>query len=157
VTSSALRSSYPRERASSIHLIHIMEILVYQVLEHNLLFKILKLKKIYKIFLSVNNSIMWDITTCSPLKVTRHFVGTCSLHLHGRKIIETRNLLCFATRFILASYLLIIWPWRWRRNISPNRLLAFNGLHGFISQSIRLHNHRCEDLGSYISHCFSWV
>jgi hypothetical protein len=28
----------------------------------------------------VKSSIFWDITQCSPLKVNRHFVGTCHLH-----------------------------------------------------------------------------
>jgi hypothetical protein len=30
----------------------------------------------------INNSIFWDTKLCSPLKVKRHFGGTCRLHLH---------------------------------------------------------------------------
>jgi hypothetical protein len=33
----------------------------------------------------VVSSIYWDITLCSPLKVSRRF-GTCCLHLQGRRI-----------------------------------------------------------------------
>jgi hypothetical protein len=28
----------------------------------------------------------------------------------------------------------LIWPWRWKRYIPPNRRLTFNGLHGVISR-----------------------
>jgi hypothetical protein len=29
----------------------------------------------------MNNSVVWDITPCSPLKVNRRFGRTCRLHL----------------------------------------------------------------------------
>jgi hypothetical protein len=32
----------------------------------------------------------WDIT-CSPLKVNRHYVGACCLHLQGKKVGQARN------------------------------------------------------------------
>jgi hypothetical protein len=36
-------------------------------------------------------TIFWDITPCSPLKVSRCFGETYRLHLHGRKISRVRN------------------------------------------------------------------
>jgi hypothetical protein len=36
-------------------------------------------------------TVFWDITPCSPLKVSRHFGGTFRIHLHDRKISRTRN------------------------------------------------------------------
>jgi hypothetical protein len=33
----------------------------------------------------MKSSVFWDITTCSPLKVSRRFGGTCNLHLRESK------------------------------------------------------------------------
>jgi hypothetical protein len=38
----------------------------------------------------MKRAIFWDIT-CSPLKVSRCFGGTCHLHLQDRKISQARN------------------------------------------------------------------
>jgi hypothetical protein len=35
--------------------------------------------------------IFWDISSCSPLKVSRHFRETCRLHLQGWRISQARN------------------------------------------------------------------
>jgi hypothetical protein len=40
---------------------------------------------------SVNSSVFWDITPCSPLKVNVRFGGTCRLLLHGGRIIQARK------------------------------------------------------------------
>jgi hypothetical protein len=84
----------------------------------------------------LKSTIFWDITPCRPLKVNRHFGGTYS-HL--------------LSRWYLAR---LIWPWRWRRYAPPKRRLTVNGLHGIKSQKIvllrTLHNHRCDNLKSYI-------
>jgi hypothetical protein len=34
----------------------------------------------------MENIIFWDITPCSPLKVSRHFGGKYHLHLRGPKV-----------------------------------------------------------------------
>jgi hypothetical protein len=39
----------------------------------------------------MKNSIFWDITPCSTLKVSQHFGGTCRLHLQGRRMMQARN------------------------------------------------------------------
>jgi hypothetical protein len=39
----------------------------------------------------MKNSVIWDITPCSPLKVNRRFRGTSRVHLQGRRISEARN------------------------------------------------------------------
>jgi hypothetical protein len=39
----------------------------------------------------MKNTIFWDITPCSPLKVNQHFGGTYSLQLQGRRISLARN------------------------------------------------------------------
>jgi hypothetical protein len=59
----------------------------------------------------VKSTIFRDITPCSPLKVSRRFGGKYLLNFQD-------------------------WPWRWRRYVSPKRQLTFNGLHGFVSQTI---------------------
>jgi hypothetical protein len=87
----------------------------------------------------MKSSIFWDITPCSPLKVNRSFRGKCRFHFQNRS--QARNererrwkieLLCwFLAWFILR-------PWRWRRLFPPKRRLSFNGLHGVVSQKIKL-------------------
>jgi hypothetical protein len=61
----------------------------------------------------------------------------------GSKINRARNQLKnrwqaehVLSRWFLAQ--LILRPWRWRRTVSPKRRLLFNGLHGVISQKIKL-------------------
>jgi hypothetical protein len=39
----------------------------------------------------MKSNIVWDITSCSPLKFNRSFGGTYRLHLHGRRISRARN------------------------------------------------------------------
>jgi hypothetical protein len=36
-------------------------------------------------------SVFWDITPCMPLKVSRHFGGTCRFQLQGWRVSRTRN------------------------------------------------------------------
>jgi hypothetical protein len=38
----------------------------------------------------------------------------------------------------IASNIMAIWPWRWKRNFPPKRRLIFDELRGFISQKIGL-------------------
>jgi hypothetical protein len=54
------------------------------------------------------STIFWDITPCSPLRVSRSFGGTCSLHLQGQK----------------------------GRYVPPKLWLTLNGLHDVISQKM---------------------
>jgi hypothetical protein len=39
----------------------------------------------------MKSSIFWDIMSCSPLKVTPRFGGTCRLHLQIRRMSQTTN------------------------------------------------------------------
>jgi hypothetical protein len=39
----------------------------------------------------LKSSVIWDITPCSLLKVSRRFRGTCCLHLQGQRITQARN------------------------------------------------------------------
>jgi hypothetical protein len=39
----------------------------------------------------VKSSFLWDITPCSPLKVSQHFKGTCRPYLQGQIISQARN------------------------------------------------------------------
>jgi hypothetical protein len=76
----------------------------------------------------MRNSIFWDITPCSPLKVNRRFEGTYRLHLHGWRKCEARNN-------------------AWKK-APPKRWLTSNGLHGIISEGT-------EIFRKYISYEFS--
>jgi hypothetical protein len=67
----------------------------------------------------LKSSIFWNITTCSLLKFSRRFEGTCRLHLQNQLI------------------WLILRPQRWRRQVPPKRSLTFNGLYSLVSQKIK--------------------
>jgi hypothetical protein len=56
---------------------------------------------------TMKNSIFWDITPHSPVKVDRRFGGTYCLRLQGRRVSEARNQHkdLFAVCFILVSCL----------------------------------------------------
>jgi hypothetical protein len=69
------------------------------------------------------SSILWDITPCTPSKISRFGV-------------TWRICLLPALRWFLAW--LILRPWRGRPHVTPQRRLTFNGLHGVISQKIDL-------------------
>jgi hypothetical protein len=60
----------------------------------------------------MKNSIFWDTTPCSPLKVNRHFGGTCGLHVLGRRINHARKM----------------------NKAGSKQKLIFNGLRGVTSQ-----------------------
>jgi hypothetical protein len=39
----------------------------------------------------MKSATFWDITLCSPLKVTRRFGGTYRLHLQGQRMSQAKN------------------------------------------------------------------
>jgi hypothetical protein len=96
-------------------------------------------------FVWLKNTIFWAVTPCSPLKVNRHFGGTCRLYLQDRRINWARY--HRQSRWQVR-------PSRWRQYVSPKRRLTCNGLHGVISQNI-VYNHRCENLRSYVRMLFN--
>jgi hypothetical protein len=53
-------------------------------------------------YCNMKSSIFWDITPCSPFKVSRRFGGTCRLHLQRRRISQARNFQR-TTRFITTA------------------------------------------------------
>jgi hypothetical protein len=73
---------------------------------------------------------LWDIRSCSPLKVNQRFGGICLLHFQ----VANRALLAACLCWFLASLNLRLW--RWRSYIPPKRRLIFTGLYGVISQMI---------------------
>jgi hypothetical protein len=78
----------------------------------------------------MNNSIFWDMTLCSPLKVNRRFGGAFRLNLQCLRISQARNQREAGSKHSLA----LLRPWRWERHVPLKRRLFFNGLHGVISQ-----------------------
>jgi hypothetical protein len=63
--------------------------------------------------LYLKNSVIWDKTPCSPLKVNRRFGGTCRLHFQDRRLTQVWNQLCLPpdSRWFLGW---LLRPWRWR-------------------------------------------
>jgi hypothetical protein len=66
----------------------------------------------------MKGSVIWGVTPCRMLNDNR--LSVC--HLLSRRF----------------SAWLILRPWRWRQHIPPKLCLTFNGLHGVISQKIKL-------------------
>jgi hypothetical protein len=81
-------------------------------------------------------SIFWEITQCSSLTVNRPFGGTCRLDRRITKQ-ETR-VKQVASRFSCCFLLSLFFDPENRGDISPKRLLTFNGLQGVAFQNIEL-------------------
>jgi hypothetical protein len=79
----------------------------------------------------IKSSIFLDMTPCSPLKVNRRFWWTWRFHLQGRRI-SSGSACHLLSRWFLDR--VILQSWRCRRYVPPKRHLAFNELHGIISQ-----------------------
>jgi hypothetical protein len=75
----------------------------------------------------VNILLSWDITPCSSLKVNRRFGGTYRLHLQCRRISQARN----------------------QREVGGKDSFQLT-TRRYIPEDSTLHNHRCENLKSYI-------
>jgi hypothetical protein len=82
----------------------------------------------------------------SSVKFNGRLGGTCRLHLQGRRISQARNQSEAGNKlpkpFLPASRRFLAWlillPCRWRRHVSSELRLNFNGLHGIIPQNIGL-------------------
>jgi hypothetical protein len=82
----------------------------------------------------MKSSILWDITPVSPLKVNRHFGGTCRLHLQVRRISQAKNQR--GGGFLLG---LFFDPEDEGDMFLRDVGLTFNGLHCVISQKTELY------------------
>jgi hypothetical protein len=102
------------------------------------------------------------------LKIIRRFGGTCRLHLQDRRISQTRKerkpsgeqsglryslapvVTLLADCFMLVLAWLILRPWRRRRHVRNVGWFStdYTALYPIRQNS---HNHRCENLRSYIN------
>jgi hypothetical protein len=104
--------------------------------------------------LCLKSTTFWDITPCSPLKVNRHFGGTCRLHHQGRRISQTRNQLCLPPAFTLVSCLAYTLTLKMEATCSLETSVDFQRTTWcYIPEDSTLHNHRCENLKSYKEPC----
>jgi hypothetical protein len=104
----------------------------------------------------IKSSIFRDITARSPLKVNERFGGTCRLHNQGRRISQTRNqyeaginqkFAVLATCFMLVSS-----PMKVEARCSSEASVYFQRtICRYIPEDRTLHNHRCENLKSYVN------
>jgi hypothetical protein len=76
----------------------------------------------------------WDITLCSPLKVSRYFGGTFP---SSRLKSKPRQPL-FTAYFMLISCLALLSTWRWRWHARLKSWLTLIELHSIISQKTEL-------------------
>jgi hypothetical protein len=94
-----------------------------------------RLNTLNKIFQWENVS--WDITSCRPLIVNRHFEETCHFHLRGQRIRKKRRQLklCLSSEFkLLSCYVYSSTLKMVVKSFSKSRL-TFNKLHGITSQN----------------------
>jgi hypothetical protein len=102
---------------------------------------------IYATFLT-RRPVFWDITPCSPLKISRRFGVTCRFRLQARRInqaryqheagVASRTLVAIPASCMLYLALLILRPRSWRRHVLPKHRLTFNGQHGVMCQKTGL-------------------
>jgi hypothetical protein len=87
---------------------------------------------------SPKNSVFWDITPCTFVDSQQTF---------------QRNMSPSSCHLLQAGFLLGLFfgLWRWRRYVPPKRRLNFKRTtRCYIPDDRTLHNHRCENLRSYI-------
>jgi hypothetical protein len=85
--------------------------------------------------------VLWDITSCSPLKVNQHFGRTWCLHLQA----------LLATCFKLVSCSAYSWTLKMEATCSSETSVDFQRTtHRYIPEHRTLHNHHCENLSSHI-------
>jgi hypothetical protein len=97
------------------------------------------------------STIVRDITPCSPLKVNRRFGGTYRLHLQGRKLSQPRNQLCLPHDFTLFSCSFYSSALKMEAMCSSETSVGFQQTtRRYIPEDNILHNHRCENLKSYV-------
>jgi hypothetical protein len=97
----------------------------------------------------VKSTIFWDITSCSPLKVNWRFGGTYRLHFQSRKISQAKtrmkaggNQSCFSAYSLTLKMEAICY--------SETSVDSRQTARRFMPEDGTLHNHRCENLRSYI-------
>jgi hypothetical protein len=95
------------------------------------------------------NTIFWDITPCRPLKVYRRFGGTYRLYLQGRRISRASS--GFPPAFTLVSCSAYSSTLKIEAICSSETSVDFQQTtRRYIPEDSTLHNHRCENLKSYI-------
>jgi hypothetical protein len=124
----------------------------------------------------MKRTIIWDITSYSPLKVNRRFGGTYDLHLQGQRISQARIQRVSRCLFLPSAFTMVSYPaysstllmeaicasetsvdfQRTTRLISQKIALFIttavrtsDPTRHYILEDRTLHNHRCEDLRSY--------
>jgi hypothetical protein len=95
---------------------------------------------------TLRSPIFWDITSCSPLKVNRHFGGRYFLLLKGRRIRKTELATFFLLVHCLAYYLIL----KFEATYFPETSVDFQrATCRYIPEDATLHNHRNENLKSF--------
>jgi hypothetical protein len=93
------------------------------------------------------SSVLWNITPCSPLKVTRSLGGTYRLHLQGERISQIRNQREIKWQaeaiFTLVSSLAYPSTLKMQTKCSSEKSVAFQQTRWHY---IHMHNHRYENL-----------
>jgi hypothetical protein len=89
--------------------------------------------------------IFWDMTPCSPLSFNRRFGGTYCLHLQGRRWHSACQLLARWFAEPISSTLKKEAICSSETSVETQRTTRRH-----ISEGDTLHNHRCENLKSYI-------
>jgi hypothetical protein len=82
---------------------------------------------------NLKSIIFWDMTPCSPLSITRRFGGSYRLHLQGRGLLNYSSILKMEA--ICSS----------KTSGTTQRTTRRH-----IPEDDTLHNHRCENLKSYV-------
>jgi hypothetical protein len=108
--------------------------------------------------LCTKNSVFWEITPCSPLKVNQHLGRTCRLHLQGRRLSKARNwheasrmkikrfVANSAIFFTLVSYLAYSSTIKIETCYSETSVDLQRTTWSYIPEDKTLYKHRCKNL-----------
>jgi hypothetical protein len=102
--------------------------------------------------LSIKNSVFWDITRCSSVKIYQGLEGTYRLHLQGQRTSQARNQQPrLAACFVLVSCFDYSSTLKLGPICSSQTSVDFQRTTSpYIPEKRSLHSHRCENLKSSI-------
>jgi hypothetical protein len=104
-------------------------------------------RNIHGVTWDLKSPLFWDIMPCSPLKVNQSFRRKCRLHLQCGRISEALLLICVMLVSCVAHYLTL----KMNATCCSENSVGFQQTAWcYIPEDRDRHNHRCENLRSYI-------
>jgi hypothetical protein len=100
----------------------------------------------------MRSPVFWDVTSCSPVKVNRHYGGTCRLYLQCQRVSQAKDQheagrLCLLPIGVL---LRLLFDPVDGGDVFLRNVCLLSPDYTAIPEDRSFHNHRCENLKSYV-------